>query len=51
MLRRNILLSGLSAVTSAWGAGEPMDRTEGDPLGSMQWPTLRKQYLGNSARD
>ena len=49
MLRRNILLSGLSAVTSAWGAGEPMDRTEGDPLGSMQWPTLRKQYLGNSA--
>lgn len=29
------------------GGGEP-DLTDGDPLGSMQWPSLRAQYLGDA---
>ena len=43
--RRNIVLLGLLGATHAFGQE---DRTGGDPLGSMQWPTLRKQYLGDA---
>ena len=43
--RRKIVLLGLLAATPALGQE---DRTGGDPLGSMQWPTLRKQYLGDA---
>ncbi|WP_382159219.1 quinoprotein dehydrogenase-associated SoxYZ-like carrier [Hydrogenophaga sp. ANAO-22] len=44
MLRRRTLLwGGLLGAPPLWAAAE--DRTGGDPLGSMQWPTLRRQYL------
>ena len=48
MLRRTMVLSGLLAAGTASARGPDIDRAEGDPLGSMQWPTLRKQYLGNA---
>ncbi len=45
--RRTMVLSGL-----LWGAGPGVslaqDRSEGDPLGSAQWPALKKQYLGDA---
>ena len=45
--RRVVLLGWVSGlVTPPLWAAE--DRTGGDPLGSMQWPTLRKQYLGDA---
>lgn len=46
--RRRVLLLGwvLGMATAPLWAAE--DRTGGDPLGSMQWPTLRKQYLGDA---
>lgn len=47
--RRNLLLAGLmggSAPALLQAAGS--DRTGGDPLGSMQWPVLREQYLGQA---
>ena len=46
MLRRTMVLSGLVAAGNAWTQEQKTDRTEGDPLGSMQWPGLRQQYLG-----
>ncbi|QIL84065.1 quinoprotein dehydrogenase-associated SoxYZ-like carrier [Diaphorobacter sp. HDW4A] len=46
--RRKIVLLGLLTATRAFGAVGQEDRTGGDPLGSMQWPTLRKQYLGDA---
>ncbi|WP_051303075.1 quinoprotein dehydrogenase-associated SoxYZ-like carrier [Comamonas composti] len=52
--RQMLLASGMSAM-GAWGAaGMPVpahaagDKTGGDPLGSLQWPTLREQYLENA---
>lgn len=46
--RRKILLTGLlgSAGPGILHAAE--DHTGGDPLGSMQWPSLRKQYLADA---
>lgn len=49
MLQRRRLL--LAAALGAAGAGPVRaadDRTGGDPLGSMQWPSLREQYLANA---
>ncbi len=42
--RRNVLLTGVCGMVapSAWAATD--DPTGGDPLGSMQWPDLRKKY-------
>ena len=46
VLRRNILQwSLLLSSVPAWCAE---DRTAGDPLGTLQWPDLRKQYLGDA---
>ena len=42
--RRLLLGAALGAAsTPLWAADDP---TGGDPLGSMQWPSLRQQYLG-----
>jgi sulfur-oxidizing protein SoxY len=45
--RRHLLqmaaLSGWSAST-AWASDDP---TGGDPLGSMQWPSVRRKFTGN----
>ena len=51
--RRQIVTWGASAAllhsASAWAQGAAADElTGGDPLGSMQWPGLRKQYLGDA---
>lgn len=58
--RRSWLLAGLGGLAGwaggglapqAWAAqqaGAP-DRAGGDPLGSLQWPTLREQFLGADA--
>jgi sulfur-oxidizing protein SoxY len=44
--RRLLLGAALGAASSPlWAA---VDHTGGDPLGSMQWPGLRKQYLGDA---
>lgn len=41
--------AGMLHLLPASGQALPADdMTGGDPLGSMQWPTLRKQYLGNA---
>lgn len=44
---RRLLLGATLGAASAplWAA---VDHTGGDPLGSMQWPGLRKQYLGDA---
>ncbi len=44
--RRHMLLSALGGVASrpVWAAAP--EATGADPLGSMQWPELRQQYLG-----
>lgn len=53
MKRRHVLLAGLCGMTAPWplcaqtpaSASDPgLDPTGGDPLGSMQWPALRKKY-------
>jgi sulfur-oxidizing protein SoxY len=51
--RRQIVTWGAGAAllhsASAWAQGAAADElTGGDPLGSMQWPGLRKQYLGDA---
>ena len=38
-----------AAAAAAAAAAEP-DLSEGDPFGSFQWPELRKEFLGASAR-
>lgn len=43
--RRQLLLLGALGAGAARAAD---DRTGGDPLGSMQWPSLREQYLANA---
>jgi sulfur-oxidizing protein SoxY len=43
--RRHLLLG---SVMLASGVHASDELTGGDPLGSMQWPTLRKQYLGQA---
>ncbi len=45
--RRNALLTGLWTMAAGplWATEDP---TGGDPLGSMQWPDLRKKYAGNA---
>jgi len=45
--RRHLLAWGLLAGSGLTRAAE-MDHTGGDPLGSMQWPGLRDEFLGNS---
>jgi len=42
------LAGGWAAPGLAAGAA-PDERSGGDPLGSLQWPTLRAQYLGADA--
>lgn len=47
--RRTALLGAASALAAALvpqGLQAQTDPTGGDPLGSMQWPSLRQQYLG-----
>lgn len=50
MARRRTLgaavLMGVAPWRVAWPAG---DATEGDPLGSAQWPDVRRAFLGGSA--
>jgi sulfur-oxidizing protein SoxY len=43
--RRQLLLLGALGAGAVRAAD---DRTGGDPLGSMQWPSLREQYLANA---
>lgn len=45
-IRRRALLT--AAALGAGGVRAAEDHTGGDPLGSMQWPTLRRQYLGQA---
>jgi len=42
--RRNVLLAGLWGVAAQAAHAAAPDPTEGDPLGSPQWPGLRRQY-------
>lgn len=46
--RRQVMGAGVLAGVgaTAWAAEE--DHTGGDPLGSMQWPELRKKYMGGA---
>jgi sulfur-oxidizing protein SoxY len=46
--RRNILLTGLLGGMGCTGLHAAEDQTGGDPLGSMQWPSLRRQYLADA---
>lgn len=48
MKRRHVVLTGLcgSLAHPSWARTE--DPAGGDPLGSMQWPDLRKQYAQNA---
>ena len=45
--RRELVCAGLLSAGMAPLQAAP-DRTGGDPLGSMQWPQLRQQYLGDA---
>src|SRR5690606_26097367 len=45
--RRDVLLMGLCAMAGATPHAA-QDPTGGDPLGSMQWPDLRKKYIGDA---
>lgn len=52
-LRRRLVQMAAGAGLLHWlpasGQAVPADElTGGDPLGSMQWPTLRSQYLGDA---
>lgn len=52
-LRRQFVKAAAGAGLLHWlpasaQAPQPDELTGGDPLGSMQWPTLRKQYLGDA---
>lgn len=42
--RRNLLLAGLWASAAQSTLANAKESTGGDPLGSMQWPGLRKHY-------
>jgi sulfur-oxidizing protein SoxY len=45
--RRHWLLGAASAyATGAWA--QSSDPTGGDPLGSMQWPSLQRSYIGRA---
>lgn len=46
--RRRLLLAGALGAASIQPLRAADDRTGGDPLGSMQWPALREQYLANA---
>ena len=46
--RRNLLLTGLCGMAAYPGRAAADDPTGGDPLGSMQWPDLRKKYTQNA---
>ena len=46
--RRQLLVGGLLACGGAVVRAGEVDQTGGDPLGSMQWPGLRQQYLGDA---
>lgn len=45
--RRDVLLMGLCAMAGATPHAA-QDPTGGDPLGSMQWPDLRKKHIGDA---
>ena len=45
LARRQLLAWGLLAGSGL--AALRIDHTGGDPLGSMQWPGLREQFLGD----
>lgn len=45
MQRRALLFGGVLGAARSWATD---DHTGGDPLGSMQWPTLRRQYLADA---
>lgn len=50
-LARWAVLGTSLKLSQGWAQGKPTatdELTGGDPLGSMQWPVLRKHYLGNS---
>jgi sulfur-oxidizing protein SoxY len=52
-LRRQVLKAGAGAgllhmLPASAQALQPDELTGGDPLSSMQWPGLRKEYLGNA---
>ncbi len=46
--RRKILLTGLLGGVGSGLLHASEGQTGGDPLGTLQWPLLRKQYLGDS---
>lgn len=46
--RRDILLTGLLGGMGCAGVQAAEDQTGGDPLGSMQWPSLRREYLADA---
>lgn len=42
----------LTGAMTAWGntSWAQADPTEGDPLGSMQWPGVKRKFMGNDSR-
>ena len=46
--RRDVLLAGGLGAVGARPVCAADDRSGGDPLGSMQWPSLRRQYLADA---
>ena len=50
--RRRVLLAGAAILlpTSPRAASAADEPFEGDPYGSLQWPELRKEFLGHDAR-
>lgn len=48
-MRRKFLLTGLVGAMAQGSLRAADDRTGGDPLGSLQWPSLREQYLANAS--
>jgi len=50
--RRRLLLAGAAILLPSSPRAGPAadDSFEGDPFGSLQWPELRREYLGRDAR-
>jgi len=46
--RRHLLHTLGLAALPAWAHAQPSDPTGGDPLGSMQWPTLLRKHIGQA---
>jgi sulfur-oxidizing protein SoxY len=47
---RFALLPGLAWASAPGWSAEAADSSEGDPFKSMQWPGLKREYLGGAAR-